>query len=149
MLRFRTHLPLLIRQVLALWLLAFAVAASQGCLSLLPHDLTVAHEIIRSADHVDSHELHASGCLQYCEHSSTALSPTLTLPTFEHTLWAVVFLLPALILSARSQTPFAFLTLHRPAPPRSASTPALRSLQRLKPSSKRPEFRPPPLASPL
>ncbi len=32
----RTHLPLLIRQVLALWLLAFAVAASQGCLSLPP-----------------------------------------------------------------------------------------------------------------
>lgn len=114
----RTHLPLLIRQVLALWLLAFAVAASQGCLSLPPHDLNAAHEITSSAGHDNSHEQHASGCLQYCEHSATALPPAQTLPTFEHALWAILFLLPALILSVRSQTPFAFLTLHRPAPPR-------------------------------
>lgn len=115
---FRTHLPLLIRQVLALWLLAFAVAASQGCLSLPPHDLNAAHEITSSAGHDDSHEQHASGCLQYCEHRATALNPALTLPTFEHALWAALLLLPVVFLSARPPTPFAFLALHRPAPPR-------------------------------
>ncbi|MFJ7285672.1 hypothetical protein [Pseudomonas sp. NPDC099000] len=114
----RTHLPLLIRQVLALWLLAIAVAASQGCLSLPPHDLTAAHENTSSAGHHDSHEQHASGCLQYCENSANALSPTLTLPTFEHALWAALLLLPIVFLSAHSPTPFAFLALHRPAPPR-------------------------------
>lgn len=114
---FRSHLPMLIRQVLALWLLAFAVVASQGCLSLPPHDLATAHEISRIG-HVDSHEQHASGCQQYCEHSATALNPALALPTFEHALWAALLLLPVVFLSARSPTPFAFLALHRPAPPR-------------------------------
>lgn len=115
---FRTYLPQLIRLALVLWLLAFALAVSQGCLSQPPHDLAVPHAVVGATEHDDGHARHASGCLQYCADHSTALSPSLQVPPFEQVLWVTVLLLPVIFLSAVSPAPFAFLALQLPAPPR-------------------------------
>lgn len=115
---FRTYLPQLIRLALVLWLVAFVVAVSQGCLSQPPHDLALPHEDVGAIGHADDHARHTSGCLQYCADHSTALSPSLQVPPFEHALWVAVLLLSVMCLSAVSPAPFAFLALQLPAPPR-------------------------------
>lgn len=118
MLWFRTHRPVLVRLAFALWLLAFGVAASQGCLTQPSHDRAAAHATAPTGALDHSHAQHASGCLQHCEDSSVALNPAQDRPAFDPAIWAVLWLLPALSLSVATASPFAFLALRRPAPPR-------------------------------
>lgn len=112
---FRNRLPQLIRLALVLWLLAFAVAAGQGCLSQPSHDPGASHALFEHIEPDHGHAAHASGCLQFCEDTSVSLLSSLSLLSLGHALWAVL-LLPALLIVARSTSPFAFLALQLPAP---------------------------------
>lgn len=114
---FRNRLPQLIRLALVLWLLAFAVAAGQGCLSQPPHDPAASHALLEHAGPDHDHAAHASGCLQFCEDTSVSLLSSLSLLSFGHALWVVLFIVPALLIGARGTLPFAFLALQLPAPP--------------------------------
>lgn len=103
---------------LALWVMAFAVAASHGCLSFPAHDPSVIHAQVSADSHDRSHQLHATGCLQFCEDSASApqLSPSPTSP--DPILWTLLLILPAVLLPAIISARFSALALHLPAPPR-------------------------------
>lgn len=114
---FRTHQSLLVRLALALWLLACGLAASQGCLSLPRHDPSATHGTY-AAGHVAGHAAHATGCLQFCADSASALSPSPGLPGLDPAAYGTWLPLSLLLLSAVAPALFASLVLLRPAPPR-------------------------------
>lgn len=116
MIRLRALLPLLTRLALALWLAAFALAATQGCLSQPPHDLGSSHTT-SLIEHADGHAQHASGCLQFCEDGASTLTPSPLQPLPDIQWSAPLFLLPALLLAPRLSPAFFALSLPTPAPP--------------------------------
>ncbi|QEY63137.1 hypothetical protein FXN65_14090 [Metapseudomonas lalkuanensis] len=115
---FRFHQCSMLRMALVLWVLAFGVATSQGCLSYLPHDPASGHDEVSSRLHERSHQLHASGCLQFCENGATALKLKLGPVLLDQVLWSLLLILPAALLPAVLSPRFAALTFHLPAPPR-------------------------------
>ncbi|MDE3739983.1 hypothetical protein [Metapseudomonas resinovorans] len=114
----RFHQRSLLRMALVLWLLAFGVAASHGCLSYLPHDLASGHDEVSSSLHERSHQLHASGCLQFCEDGATALKLASGQVLLDQIFWPLLLLLPVALLPAVIPPRFAALAFHLPAPPR-------------------------------
>ncbi|VXB50401.1 conserved exported hypothetical protein [Pseudomonas sp. 8AS] len=111
---FRARQSLLVRLALALWLLACGLAASQGCLSLPRHDPSATHGGY-AAVHAAGHAAQATGCLQFCADSASALSPS---PGPDPAFCSSGLPLSLLLLGAVAPAPFASLVLQRPAPPR-------------------------------
>lgn len=115
---FRAHQRGLLRMALVLWALAFGVAVSHGCLSYPTHDPAFAHEQSLTSLHDRSHQLHASGCLQFCEDSASALNLSLGHVSLDQTLWTLLLILPVVFLPAVIPPRFGALAMHLPAPPR-------------------------------
>jgi len=114
---FRSHQRGLLRMVLVLWVLALGVAASHGCLAYPAHDPASGHDALSSL-HERSHQLHASGCLQFCEDGAAALKPAPGQILLEQVFWSLLLILPVALLLGGMPTPFAALACHLPAPPR-------------------------------
>lgn len=113
---FRARQSLLVRLALALWLMACGLAVGQGCLSLPRHDPSATHGAY-AAVHAAGHAAHATGCLQFCADSASALSPSPGLPGLAAAIYTWLPL-ALLLLGAVAPAPFARLVLQRPAPPR-------------------------------
>ena len=118
MIWFRSHQRALLRMALVLWALAFGVPASNGCLSYPVHDLALAHADIPTSLHDSAHQLHASGCLQFCEDSASALNPAPSHLLLEQAFWGTLLALPFLFLTAVIPMRFGALAIRLPAPPR-------------------------------
>lgn len=116
---FRHRQPTLIRLAVVLWVLAFGLAATQGCLAQPSHNPATTHVSLITAQDHDSHDAHALGCLKHCADASIAVSPSLHLQIFDLSSWTFLLLLPALlILYPANPSAFAFLALRRPVPAR-------------------------------
>lgn len=114
---FRHRQPTFIRLAIVLWVLAFGVAATQGCLALPSHDQATPHVSLNTAQDDDSHDAHTLGCLQHCADTAIAVSPSQHLPVLDLASWAFLLLIPALlILYPATSSAFAFLALRRPTP---------------------------------
>lgn len=116
---FRRHRQRLLRLTLVVWVLAVTVMAIQGCLVQPNHTIAAPHNTEQYV--VDDHALHASGCLQNCEDTATALKPVLQVPALDPIQWAALLLLTAavfMVLNPEEKSSFAALALKRPAPPR-------------------------------
>jgi hypothetical protein len=119
MLWFRHHQAVFIRLAIVLWVLAFGMAASQGCLAQPSHNPATPHVSLSTSQPDDGHDAHTIGCLQYCADTAIAISPSLHLPVLDLASWAFLLLIPVLlILYPASPSAFAFLALQRPAPAR-------------------------------
>lgn len=115
---FRNHQRALLRMALVLWVLTLAVAAGQGCLSYPEHAPALAHAHTLTSPPDPVHQLHASGCLQLCADSESALKPAAVHLLVDQIIWALLFTLPALVLLVAISPRFAARALHLPAPPR-------------------------------
>ncbi len=116
---FRHRQATFLRLAIVLWVLAFGIAATQGCLALPSHNPTTHHVSLNTAQNDDSHDAHTLGCLQYCADSAIAVSPSLQLQAFDLSSWTFLLLIPALlILYPATPSAFAFLALRRPVPAR-------------------------------
>lgn len=113
---FRHHQRALLRIVLVLWALAFGVAASHGCLSYPSHDFAVTHADISASLDGSAHQLHASGCLQFCDDSASALNAAPGYLPLGLALWVLLLTLPVLFLPAVIPPRFGALATHLPAP---------------------------------
>ncbi|EPA94012.1 hypothetical protein [Pseudomonas sp. G5(2012)] len=118
---FHRHRRSLLHLTLAVWVLAVAVMAIQGCLVQPIHNLATPHTIEQYV--VDGHALHANGCLQNCKDTATAIKPALQTPAADPVHWAALLLLTAavliLVLDPEQKSSLATLVLKRPAPPKS------------------------------
>lgn len=115
---YRHHLHRLTRLAFAAWLLALALTAIQGCLVQPGHDLATPHNPFTSPQQADEHARHASGCLKLCADAAATVGQSVQTPSFDLSGWAILLLLPALLLLHTSGTPaIAFSTQRRPAPP--------------------------------
>lgn len=115
---FRRHRRSLLHLTLVVWVLAVAVMAIQGCLVQPDHNIAAPHDAEQYV--VDGHALHASGCLQNCEDTATAIKPALQIPALDPIHWGVLLLLTAaviIVLNPEEKSSFAALALKRPAPP--------------------------------
>ncbi|HGM7559349.1 hypothetical protein [Pseudomonas nitroreducens] len=115
---FRNHQRTLLRMALVLWVLAFGVAASHGCLSYPEHDPALVHADVSAGLDGPAHQLHASGCLQFCDDSASALNLTPDHLSLNQVFWVLLFTLPVLFLPAVIPPRFGALATHLPAPPR-------------------------------
>ncbi|MBP5956072.1 hypothetical protein ICA16_10400 [Pseudomonas anatoliensis] len=119
MLWFRHRQPTFIRLAIVLWVLAFGLAATQGCLAQPSHNPATTHVSLITTQDQDSHDAHALGCLQHCADTAIAVSPSLHLQIFDLFSWTLLLLIPALlILYPANPSAFAFLALRRPVPAR-------------------------------
>jgi hypothetical protein len=117
MFRFRHHQPAFMRLAIVLWVLAFGMAASQGCLAQPSHNPATTHMSLSTAKDDDIHDAYTLGCLQHCADTAIAVSPSLHPQTFDLSSWTFLLLIPALlILYPANLSAFAFLTLRRPTP---------------------------------
>jgi len=115
---YRYQLQTLSRLAFAVWLLAFAVAAIQGCLVQPSHDLATPHSPFASPQYVDEHARHANGSLKHCADAAATVRPSFQTSSFDLADWAILLLLPALLLfHSRGTQTIAFPAFHRPAPP--------------------------------
>lgn len=115
---FRRHRRSLLHLTLVVWVLVVAVMAIQGCLVQPDHNIAAPHDAEQYV--VDGHALHASGCLQNCEDTATAIKPALQTPALDPIHWATLLLLTAaviMVLNPEEKSSFAALALKRPAPP--------------------------------
>ncbi|WP_229732263.1 hypothetical protein [Pseudomonas sp. N040] len=103
------------RLTLAVWGLALLLVAFQGCLVRPEHNLSVTHTALSVTQVADDHALHASGCLQHCEATASAINPASQHPMLDLVSWAILWL-PALLLNPSDLSRFAFLALRRPVP---------------------------------
>lgn len=116
---FRHRQPTFIRLTIVLWVLAFGLAATQGCLAQPSHNPATTHVSLITAQVHDSHGAHALGCLKHCADAAIAVSPSLHLQIFDLFSWTFLLLIPALvILYPANPSAFAFLTSRRPVPAR-------------------------------
>lgn len=116
---FRHRQPAFIRLAIVLWVLAFGLAATQGCLVQPSHNPATTHVSLNTAQDHASHDAPALGCLQHCADAAIAVSPSLHLQLFDLFSWTFLFLIPALlILFPANPCAFAFLALRRPVPAR-------------------------------
>lgn len=114
---FRHRQPTLIPLAIVLWVLAFGMAATQGCLALPSHNPATTHVSLNTAQDDDSHDAYTLGCLQHCADTAIAVSPSIHLQTFDLSSWTFLLLIPALlILYPANLSAFAFLALRRPTP---------------------------------
>ncbi|MFS2159774.1 hypothetical protein ACCD10_20810 [Pseudomonas sp. Pseusp122] len=116
---FRHRQPAFIRLAIVLWVLAFGVAATQGCLAQPSHNPATTHVSLNTAQDHESHDALDLGCLQHCADAAIAVSPSFHLQTFDLFSWTFLLLPPALlILFLANPCAFAFLALRRPVPAR-------------------------------
>ncbi|VVM84808.1 hypothetical protein PS662_05677 [Pseudomonas fluorescens] len=116
---FRHRQPTFIRLAVVLWVLAFGLAATQGCLVQPSHNPATTHVSLNTPQDNESHDAHALGCLQHCADAAIAVSPSLHLQTFDLFSWTLLLLIPALlILYPANPSAFAFLALRSPVPAR-------------------------------
>ncbi|TNF80364.1 hypothetical protein FGE05_21610 [Pseudomonas sp. ICMP22404] len=114
---FRHRQPALLRLAIVLWVLAFGLAAAQGCLVQPSHNPATTHASLNTAQDDDGHEAHAVGCLQHCADAAIAVSPSLHLQILDLFSWPLLFLIPALLIFyPATPSAFAFLALRRPVP---------------------------------
>lgn len=118
MIWFRNHQRALLHIALVLWALAFGVAASHGCLSYPSHDPAVTHADISASLDGSAHKLHASGCLQFCDDSASALNLSPGHLSLDQVFWVLLLTFPALFLPTVIPPRFGALAMHLPAPPR-------------------------------
>ncbi|MDQ3203087.1 MAG: hypothetical protein M3Q94_13145 [Pseudomonadota bacterium] len=112
---FRHRLPTFIRLAFVLWVLAFGLAATQGCLAQPSLNPASTHVSLNTAQDHYNHEAPALNCLQHCADAAIAISPSLHLKIFDLSSWTFLLLLPALlILYSATPSAFAFLALRRP-----------------------------------
>ncbi|WP_191486930.1 hypothetical protein [Pseudomonas sp. FEN] len=117
---FRHRQATFIRLAIVLWLLAFGLAASQGCLVLPEHNPATTHVSLNIAQDGASHDAHASGCLQHCADTAIAVSPSPHLQAFDLFSWSLLLLIPALLMlypATLSVCPFLVLRRLAPAKP--------------------------------
>ncbi|WP_454838528.1 hypothetical protein [Pseudomonas mohnii] len=115
---FRRHRRSLLHLILVVWVSAVVVMAFQGCLVQPDHNIAEPHNA--ELYMADGHALHASGCLQNCEDTATAIKPALQTPALDPIHWAALLLLTAaviMVLNPEEKSSFAALALKRPAPP--------------------------------
>ena len=116
---FRRNRRSLLHLTLVVWVLAVAVMTIQGCLVQPDHNIAAPHHAEQYV--LDGHALHASGCLQSCEGTATAIKPALQTPALDPIHWATLLLLTAavviMVLNPEEKSSFAALALKRPAPP--------------------------------
>ena len=115
---FRHHQAAFMRLAIVLWVLAFGMAASQGCLAQPSHNPATPHVSLNTSQHDAGHDAHAIGCLQHCADTAIAISPSLHLPVLDLASWAFLLLVPTLLSYPTKPSAFAFLALQRPAPAR-------------------------------
>ncbi|NUT88416.1 hypothetical protein HNO91_18425 [Pseudomonas corrugata] len=114
---FRHRQPAFLRLAIVLWVLAFGLAAAQGCLVQPSHNPATTHASLNTAQDDDGHEAHAVGCLQHCADAAIAVSPSLHLQILDLFSWPLLFLIPALLIFyPATPSAFAFLALRRPVP---------------------------------
>lgn len=114
----RRHRRSLLHLTLVVWVLALVVMAFQGCLVQPDHNIAEPHNADQYV--VDGHALHASGCLQNCEDTASAIKPASQVPALDPINGAVLLLLTAailMLLNPEEKSSFAALALKRPAPP--------------------------------
>jgi hypothetical protein len=116
---FRHHQARLIHLAIVLWVLAFGMALTQGCLAQPSHNLVTTHVSHNTAQDVDRHDAHDLGCIQHCADAAIAVSPSLHVQMLDPSSWTFPLLIPALlILYPAPSSAFAFLALRRPVPSR-------------------------------
>ncbi|MCI0993887.1 hypothetical protein [Pseudomonas corrugata] len=116
---FRHRQPALLRLAIVLWVLAFGLAAAQGCLVQPSHNPATTHASLNAAQDDDGHEAHAVGCFQHCADAAIAVSPSPHLQISDLVSWTFLFLIPALLIFySVNPSAFAFLALRRPVPAR-------------------------------
>ncbi|MGK3120109.1 hypothetical protein QZH44_04630 [Pseudomonas corrugata] len=114
---FRHRQPAFLRLAIVLWVLAFGLAAAQGCLVQPSHNPATTHASLNTAQDDDGHEAHAVGCLQHCADAAIAVSPSLPFQILDLFSWPLLFLIPALLIFyPATPSAFAFLALRRPVP---------------------------------
>ncbi|MGV8920590.1 MAG: hypothetical protein ACOH2R_22825 [Pseudomonas sp.] len=116
---FRHRQPAFIRLAIVLWVLAFGLAATQGCLAQPSHNPATTHASLNTTQDHNSHDAQTLGCLQHCVDTAIAVSPSLHLQMFDLSSWTILFVTSALlILYPANLSAFAFLALRRPVPAR-------------------------------
>ncbi|WP_248804415.1 hypothetical protein [Pseudomonas sp. MWU13-2100] len=116
---FRHRQPRFIRLAIVLWVLAFGLAATQGCLALPEHNPATPHVSLDTVSDGDSHDAHTLGCLQHCADTAITLSLSSHLQAFDLFSWTLLLLIPALLMrSPATLSAFPFLVLRRLAPAR-------------------------------
>ena len=116
---FRYRQPTFIRLAIVLWVLAFGLAASQGCLAQPSHNPATTHASLNTTLDHNGQDDRALGCLQHCADAAIAVSPSLHLQMFDLSSWTFLLLIPALLIFYPApSSAFAFLALRRPAPAR-------------------------------
>lgn len=117
---FRRHRPRLLHLALLVWVSAVALMAIQGCLVQPDHDTAASHHTELYG--VDGHALHASGCVQNCEETATAIKPALKIPALDPIHWVILLLLTSavimIVLDPDATSSLATLVLERAAPPK-------------------------------
>ncbi len=112
---FKKYSYQVIRLAFVLWVLAFGLAATQGCLAQPSLNPASTHVSLNTAQDHYNHEAPALNCLQHCADAAIAISPSLHLKIFDLSSWTFLLLLPALlILYPATPSAFAFLALRRP-----------------------------------
>lgn len=115
---FRDHQDSLLRIAVMLWVLAFGVAASHGCLSFSENHAVPSPSDVTVGMQGKTYQLHSSACLEFCNDSASALHMASWYIHFDQTLWVLLLTLPVLFLSSVIPPRFGALALHLPAPPR-------------------------------
>ncbi|MNO89138.1 hypothetical protein D3C76_806130 [compost metagenome] len=115
---FRHRQPTLIRLAIVLWVLAFGLAAGQGCLTHPSQSPATSHASLNTTQEHDSQDARTFGCLQHCADTAIAVS-LLHLLMSVLTSWIFLLLPPALlILYLAKPSALAFLALRHPVPAR-------------------------------
>ncbi|MDY7568096.1 hypothetical protein QN400_22615 [Pseudomonas sp. RTC3] len=116
---FRYHQSAFMRFAIVLWVLAFGLAATQGCLTQPSHNPATTHVSLNTVQDDDSHDAHPLGCIEHCADAAIAVSPSQHLQLFDLSSWTFLLLIPALLIFYPvNSSAFAFLALRRPAPAR-------------------------------
>ncbi|WP_124320894.1 hypothetical protein [Pseudomonas chlororaphis] len=113
----RRHRRSILRLALVGWVLAVALMAFQGCLVQPEHNMAAPHNIEQPT--ADGHALHASGCLQNCEDTVTAIKPAFQTSALAFIDWVAFLLLTTaviMVLAPEEKSSFATLVLKRPTP---------------------------------
>lgn len=116
---FRYHQSAFIHLAIVLWVLAFGMAATQGCLTQPSHTPATTHVSLNTAQDDDSHDAHPLGCIEHCADAAIAVSPSPHVQLSDLSIWTFLLLIPALLIFyPATPSAFAFLALRHPAPAR-------------------------------
>lgn len=128
---FRYRQPTFIRLAIVLWVLAFGLSASQGCLAQPIHNPATTHASLNTTQDHNGQNDRSLGCLQHCADAAIAVSPSLHLQMFDLSSWTFLLLIPALLILYPSPLRFCFSCITAPCASQTACPPDFRPFQRL------------------